>query len=272
MPFTSPRAEDRVTPLRTCFGALGSHLTDVTDRAVHSPAELADPSESNPAKYAVQRLRGSVWEHVPLATAAYRGTLVLGGSLSRTGISANAITYLSLGVAALAGLAAASGSLVVAALLVIASGALDLFDGVVARATGTTSRWGALLDSTVDRLSDGLPLLGLVVFYARSGWLVAVPGLAILGAFTVSYVRARAEALGVALPPLFMRRAERVVLLTLSLFAGVVPCEEGRLQGPLTLLGVAVLAASSFIGVISALRSARHALSTPAPASRAHSD
>ena len=244
----------------------------MTERAAHPSAELAEQRESRSAQYATERLRGSVWEHVPLAEGAYRGTLLLGGTLSRTGISANALTYLSLAVAALAGLAAASGSLVTAALLVVANGALDLFDGVVARATGTTSRWGALLDSTVDRLSDGLPLLGLVVFYADHGWLVTVPGLAILGAFTVSYVRARAEALGAVLPPLFMRRAERVVLLTVSLFAGVVPCEEGRLEGPLTLLGVAVLAASSFIGVISALRSARHALAAQEPQSRAHSD
>lgn len=213
-----------------------------------------------------------MWERVPFATATYRACLVLGGAVGRTGISADALTYVSLLLAAAAGVAAASGSFVAAALLVVSSGAFDLFDGVVARATGTTSRWGALLDSTVDRLSDGLPLLGLVVFYSGQGLLVAIPGLAILGAFTVSYVRARAEALGGVLPPLFMRRAERVVLLTLSLFAGVFPCDEGHLQGPLTLLGVAVLAASSFVGVVSALRAARHALAAPAPVSRAHSD
>lgn len=213
-----------------------------------------------------------MWERVPLAVTAYHGTLVLGASLGRTGISANALTYASLVLAALAGLAAATGSLVTAGVLVIASGALDVFDGVVARATGTTSRWGALLDSTVDRLSDGLPLLGLTVFYAEHGWLAAVPGMAILGALTLSYVRARAEALGTVLPPLFMRRAERVILLTVALFAGVVPCDEGRLEGPLTLLGLAVLAASSLVGIVAALRAARRSLLSPGPGSRAISD
>ncbi|MBK9001593.1 MAG: CDP-alcohol phosphatidyltransferase family protein [Myxococcales bacterium] len=242
-------------------------------RAVQSSRELTDYRGSSSAEYASKRLSGSVWEHVPLATAAYRGCLVAGAAVGRTGVSANALTYASLVLAALAGVAAASGSFIAAALLVIASGAFDLFDGVVARATGSTSRWGALLDSTVDRLSDGLPLVGLAVFYAGHGsWVVAVPVLAILGSFTVSYVRARAEALGSVLPPLFMRRAERVLLLTLSLFAGIVPCKEHSLSAPLTLLGVAVLAASSFVGVVSALRAARQALAAPAPASRAHSD
>lgn len=257
-------------PLRIQLAALGSY--PVSNRAVQTSPGLAEYPEPGPAEYASKRLSGSVWDHVPLATAAYRSCLVLGAAMGRTGVSANALTYASLVLAAGAGVTAAAGSFVVAATLVIASGLFDVFDGVVARATGSSSRWGALLDSTVDRLSDGLPLLGLTVLYAAQGPLVAIPGLAILGAFTVSYVRARAEALGTTLPPLFMRRAERVALLTLSLFAGLVPCEERNIPAPLTLLGVAVLAASSFVGVVSALRAARHSLSSPAPASRAQSD
>jgi CDP-diacylglycerol--glycerol-3-phosphate 3-phosphatidyltransferase len=247
-------------------------VVEVSGRA-KQPANLSRRAERAGSQgYAVERLRGSVWEHVPLALAAYRGTLTVGEALGRTGISANAITYASLVVAGLAGTAAALGHLTTAAVLVLASGALDMLDGIVARATSTGSRWGALLDSTVDRLSDGLPLLGLVVFFAPHGWLAAVPGLAILGAFTVSYVRARSEALGVVLPTLLMRRAERVVLITASLFAGVVPCSERRLDAPLTLLGIAVLAASSFIAAGVALREARRALSAPGPATSGPSD
>ena len=268
----SQRAELQRAWLRLLSQTLGSHQAAVTDRALNPNAIVEPQPGPTSAQYVAQRLSGSVWERVPLAATAYHGTLVVGASLGRTGVSANTLTYVSLVLAALAGVAAATGSLVTAGLLVIASGPLDVFDGVVARATGTTSRWGALLDSTVDRLSDGLPLLGLTVFYAEHGWLAAIPGMAILGSFTLSYVRARAEALGTVLPPLFMRRAERVVLLTLSFFVGIVPCEEGRLDGPLTLLGVAVLAASSLVGIVAALRSAKRALSSPGPGSRAESD
>jgi phosphatidylglycerophosphate synthase len=209
--------------------------------------------------YAAARLAGTVWEHVPYAHLGYRWCLGLGGLIGRIGISANALTYVSLVLAAFAGVAASFGHFGSAALLVIASGAFDLVDGVVARATNTVSKWGALLDSTVDRLADGLPLAGVVVFYAGSGPLVALPALAMLGAFTVSYIRARSESLGAVLPPLYMRRAERVILVTLSLLAGLVSL-DAPVASPLLLLGLSVLGLLNFVGCVSALRAARSAL------------
>lgn len=206
---------------------------------------------------AERRLAGTPWGRVPLAVGAYRACVAAGSTLAQSGISANALTYGSLALAAGAALAAALGAFAVAAILILASGALDLFDGVVARASGTSSRWGALLDSTVDRASDGLPLVGLVVFYASQGPLAAIPSLAMLSSFMVSYVRARAEALGTRLPPLFMRRPERVLLLTLALFAGLLPCDKTDVPAPLTLFGLSVLLAASSVGTLSALRAAR---------------
>jgi len=209
------------------------------------------------------RLRGSVWEHVPSAHSFYRGCLGVGLVLGRVGVSANALTYASLVVAVLAGLAAGSGAFGLAASLVVASGVLDLLDGVVARATRTVSKWGALLDSTADRLADALPLLGVAVFYSDRGSVVALPVLAILAGFTVSYVRARAEALGAVLPPLFMRRAERIVLVTLSLLAGLLPI-AAPVPAPLLILGVSVMGLLSFVATIYALRAARQTLLTEA--------
>jgi phosphatidylglycerophosphate synthase len=169
------------------------------------------------------------------------------------------LTYTSLVLAAVAGVAAATQHFVMAALILMASGMCDMLDGVVARATNTVSPFGALLDSTVDRFADGLPLLGLVVVYADHGWLASVPALAMLGGLVVSYVRARAESLGARLPALFMRRAERVVLLTLSLLLGVVSLSLS-VPAPLLLLGVSVIGLLSLIGVVFALRAARLAL------------
>jgi CDP-diacylglycerol--glycerol-3-phosphate 3-phosphatidyltransferase len=206
------------------------------------------------------RMRGTVFENVHAAHGVYRVCLSVGRSIGRVGISANALTYVALGLAALSGVAAAVGWFGVAALFVIASGVFDMLDGAVARASGTVSRWGALLDSTVDRLADGFPLLGITVFYAGSGWFVAVPALAMMGAFTVSYVRARAEALGVVLPPLFMRRAERVILITLSLLVGLVTVPSAPIGAPLLFLGVAVLGILNFVGCVWALKAARHIL------------
>jgi CDP-diacylglycerol--glycerol-3-phosphate 3-phosphatidyltransferase len=209
------------------------------------------------------RLRGTVWERSALAVGIYRESIGLGRTLGTVGISPDALTYASLALAAAAGVAAGVGQLVAAACLVLASGLCDVLDGVVARATGRTSKFGALLDSTVDRLSDGLPLLGLVVFYAGSGPVVLAPGLALLASITVSYVRARAEGLGAQLPPLFMRRAERVLMLVASLLLGAIPL-GGPWPAPLTLAGVALIAVLGGAGAVGALRAGRVALAEPA--------
>lgn len=233
----------------------------ITSSATECRSVDALPAETSPSPD--RRLDGTVWSRFPLARAGYRSVSSLAAAIGQLGISADAFTYTSLLLSFGAGCAAATGRLSAAAMLVLAGGFFDLLDGAVARATGTSSRWGALLDSTVDRLSDGLPLLGLVVLYGHRGWLAAVPGLAMLGALTLSYARARAEALGVSLPPLFMRRAERLVVLVLSLLASAIPFPAASLP----LLGVAALALGNFVGLGSAMRLARRSLTLPPRAS-----
>ena len=220
------------------------------------------PRAAENGEYAQTRLRGTVWARVASAHRLYGGLMDFGRWIGRMGVSANALTYLSLALAGVAGVVAASGQFAWAAVALLASGACDLFDGVVARATDTVSAYGALLDSTVDRLADALPLLGLAFFYRESAPSFGIPALALLGAFTVSYVRARAEALGATLPPLFMRRPERVILLTLTLFLGGVELEVAR--APLLLLALSLIATLNFAAAVAALRAARRNLTDAA--------
>ena len=166
---------------------------------------------------------------------------------------------LALSLALASGVAAALGIYWLAAVSLLVSGAFDLLDGIVARAAHRSSRFGALLDSTVDRLADALPLLGLVVACSESALARVVLVFAIITGFAVSYVRARAEGLGVSLPPLFMRRAERVVMLLASLVVGSVTI-EGFPSEVAMLSIIGMMALLSFVAAIWALRAAYVAL------------
>jgi phosphatidylglycerophosphate synthase len=206
-----------------------------------------------------RKLRGGVWERSELARIVYASVLSFGRWLSAQGVSPKSLTYGALSLALASGAAAAARYYLLAAALLLASGALDLLDGVVARAARRTSRFGALLDSTVDRLADALPLLGLVVACAHVPLAPAVLVLAMLSGFAVSYVRARAEGLGITLPPLFMRRPERLVLMLLALIAGSVTA-RGFPSEILMLSLVAVMAVLSAVAAVWAMRAAYVAL------------
>jgi phosphatidylglycerophosphate synthase len=211
---------------------------------------LAPPSDE-----VSKKLRGGVWERSELARAAYGAVLWLGRWLSTHGVTPNSLTYAALSFALASGVAAALGLYLLAAACLLVSGAFDLLDGIVARAGHMSSRFGALLDSTVDRLADALPLLGLVVACSQTALSSAVLVVAMMTGFAVSYVRARAEGLRISLPPLFMRRAERVVLLLLALVTGSLniagfPAEVAMLSI------IAVMALLSLVAAIWALRAA----------------
>ena len=95
----------------------------------------------------------------------------------------------------------------------------DVVDGQVARLTGRSTEFGAFLDSTLDRISDGAVLGGLAFFYAtsssHSSAIMLVVCLAtIIGTFLVSYTRAKADAIGIDAHIGFMQRPERVVLMS----------------------------------------------------------
>lgn len=95
----------------------------------------------------------------------------------------------------------------------------DVLDGTVARRTGRETKFGAFYDSSLDRVSDGMILGGLTVFYAidtprHSVAMVIICLLAIIGTFLTSYTRARADALGIDARVGMLQRPERVVLLS----------------------------------------------------------
>jgi len=199
-------------------------------------------------------------------SASFAGTLAKVASvLARTGVTPNTLTLLSMLPAIGSGVLAAYGAFGWATLFLLLSGVFDMLDGPLARSTGTVSRYGALLDSTVDRLTDAAPLLGLTVFFAPSGWLAVVPAFTLLAAYTVSYVRARCEGLKVQLPPLWMRRGDRMVLIALSLLLGVI-------SPAITLGGIGLLGVLSLLASADALRVARNVIDARVPEVRTVTD
>jgi len=96
---------------------------------------------------------------------------------------------------------------------------LDILDGALARAGGKGTPFGAFLDSTTDRIGEGLMLLAIALVFANDGNMVAMAFAfaAVMGSFLVSYTRARAEALGLKGDVGIGSRAERVVVITTGL-------------------------------------------------------
>jgi phosphatidylinositol phosphate synthase len=179
--------------------------------------------------------------------------------LVKLGIGPDGVTILGLLVSLSAALAFFEGDFQLGALLVAVSGICDLLDGELARRSGRHSRFGAFLDSTLDRLSDGMVLAGIAGFYlAHLTELVLDPSqavaeisrgleprtwavvsltavLAMVGSFMVSYTRARAEGLGLECRVGWFERPERMVLIIVAGAFGV-----GRVMS-LALILLAVL-------------------------------
>jgi CDP-diacylglycerol---glycerol-3-phosphate 3-phosphatidyltransferase len=158
-----------------------------------------------------------------IKTAARGMISPLGSAVSRFGVPANAITVAGLGAAILSAFGFLLGHRWFAAGGLLLSGFFDLLDGAVARAGGRPgTRFGAALDSSLDRYGEGLILGAILVHLARQGvglWLLALAMLAGIGSYLVSYVRARSEGLGISCEVGFLERPERLaLLLALSLW------------------------------------------------------
>jgi phosphatidylinositol phosphate synthase len=115
--------------------------------------------------------------------------------------------------------------LIYAGIVFLAAGCFDLLDGALARRTGKTTPFGAFLDSTFDRVSEGVILAAIAYRLAEQGRNidVALVVLVLLGSVLVSYTRARAESLGVECKVGLMSRPERVVIIAVGLFFDVLP-------------------------------------------------
>lgn len=148
-----------------------------------------------------------------------KGLRPVGANLRRTGITANHLTTLGVGMAAAASISIANGFLRTGLVLLILTALPDVLDGAVAKASGTASPRGAFFDSVADRFTDAL-LLGGVAWYLASTQpgRVAVLPLAVLAAsMLISYERAKAESLGFDARGGLMERAERIIALAFGL-------------------------------------------------------
>jgi len=143
------------------------------------------------------------------------------GFLARKKITPNQLTLAGLGVSFLAGWAYSGGLFALGALTLVVGSLGDMLDGPLARQTGKVSRFGAFLDSTVDRYSDFFLFGGLAYYFAfqemRGPFLMTLGTL--LGAFVTSYARARGESLVPAVSVGLFERPERVILIFIGSLA-----------------------------------------------------
>ena len=143
--------------------------------------------------------------------------------VDRSRITPNVVTVIGfLGICASAVLVL-ERQWVIASLVFIASGLVDSLDGLVARHQGKVTSFGAFLDSTLDRLAEGVILGAIGITFAQDGqeWALAAAFIALTASFLVSYARARAEGLGIpGSSGGLMGRPERLVIVGAALFLG----------------------------------------------------
>jgi len=135
------------------------------------------------------------------------------------------VSLFGLAFAVWGGIVAARGSLRAAGIFLLLAGLCDVLDGDVARRLGRSSRFGAFIDSMLDRVSEFVLFGGVLLYVVRrpSGFDVYEPVvimLALMGSVMTSYARARAEGIGIECKVGVMERPERVALMAIGLIAG----------------------------------------------------
>jgi CDP-diacylglycerol--glycerol-3-phosphate 3-phosphatidyltransferase len=202
---------------------------EITKKATHG---RASPKEG----------RKKRWETLT-DWARARGAIILrplADFMARLGIHPNTLTLsgmlLQVGIGVVFGL----GHLTLGGWLLLVISPVDALDGLLARTLGNPSRFGAFLDSTFDRISDAALILGLTVHYIRKADLldVALLLVALVASLMVSYVRARAEALGFSCKGGLLTRMERIVLIGVLSAFGLHVVLPWALPGALAVLSV----------------------------------
>ena len=149
-------------------------------------------------------------------------------AVGRVPLTPNQVTVVGMVLTFVAASLAAFGQLRWAGVVLILAGTCDILDGALARSTHKSYPYGAFLDSTLDRYSEGAIYVGLAAYFISMGgplqrWLVLATLAALAGSFLVSYVRARAQSLGFTCESGVFARPERVVVTVIGLiFGGVV--------------------------------------------------
>lgn len=141
--------------------------------------------------------------------------------LASAGISPNFLTAIGVTINIGCGVLFGFGEFFWAGIVLIVANLFDMLDGNVARLSGRVTKFGSFLDSTLDRLSDMVAFLGVIMFYAgnvpqHSLLNVFLAGVGLIASVMVSYATARSEGLGVKANVGFLQRPERVVLLIIG--------------------------------------------------------
>jgi phosphatidylglycerophosphate synthase len=155
-------------------------------------------------------------------------------------ITPNVLTISGVFLNAVVAFVLMQGRFYIGAWLYLTVSLTDLLDGILARKRNLSSSFGAFLDSVMDRFSDGVIFLGLLIYYALIHNIpcVLITAAALTGAMITSYTRARAECVIPKCKVGFMERPERVILLAIGLFANRVP------------ICLLLMAISSFIAIV----------------------
>ena len=155
--------------------------------------------------------------------------------LARLSVTPNTLTVIGLLLSIVTAVVISQGFLMAGGLLVLFAGIFDMFDGAIARANNTATTFGAFFDSTLDRYSESIILLGLLFYVLQrpdfhdflwpfaneQQWMITGIFIAVVGSLMVSYVKARAEGLGFECKTGLLARPERVVLLAVGLLTGL---------------------------------------------------
>jgi CDP-diacylglycerol--glycerol-3-phosphate 3-phosphatidyltransferase len=163
--------------------------------------------------------------------------------LARTSITPNTVTWIGFFIILAAAVLAGLGHPFAAGWVMLLSGFFDIIDGALARGTNRVTRFGGVLDSTLDRLSEAVLLLGITAFFLYNnttslsgGWVILLIGITLTGSFLVSYIRSRAEAAGLNCQVGVFTRAERVIILALGLLLSGIPYALVAALGIISLL------------------------------------
>lgn len=139
--------------------------------------------------------------------------------LAKTPVTPNTLTVCSLLVTLVAAVLIVLNQLLAAALVMLFASFFDILDGALARSTNRVTKFGAALDSSLDRLAEAAIFIGLTILYAIDGSVlgVALSGAAMVTSLMVSYTRARAEGLGIDCQVGIFTRSERIAALVIGL-------------------------------------------------------
>jgi len=139
--------------------------------------------------------------------------------LAKTTITPNAVTWFGFSISVGGAVLIITDYIFAAGITVLIGGFFDMVDGALARTTDRVTNFGGILDSTLDRVSESVLLLGIIVLYARNGF---IPGILLASAtlpitLLVSYIRAKAEAMDMECKVGLFTRPERIIVLVFGL-------------------------------------------------------